>query len=219
MATDLSRACALHDRASMPRSIDYARSECRPRLGPTRSGISFEAIELYLASDVIDLHVDSFIWTRVLRLRPRRRHGRGLLGARYYSQVDFPRMREARVGGALWSITTNPLRRARGRAAAFAKNLARSRRSSRALPATKSRSCATSPSYRAARAAGKHAVLVAIQGGNALDRDARARRCSTTARSLAVTLVHLSQLARSARRARRCSRGDDGLSASRGART
>ena len=28
-------------------------------------GISREAVELYLASDVIDLHVDTFIWTRI----------------------------------------------------------------------------------------------------------------------------------------------------------
>ena len=75
-------------------------------------GVSIEAIELYLQSDVIDLHVDSFIWTRVFGYDLSRRHGAGLLGGRYYSQVDFPRMREARIAGALWSITTNPLRRA-----------------------------------------------------------------------------------------------------------
>ena len=40
-------------------------------------GISREAVELYVASDVIDLHVDSFIWTRVFGYDLGRRHGKG----------------------------------------------------------------------------------------------------------------------------------------------
>ena len=44
-------------------------------------GISHEAVEIYLQSDVIDLHLDSFIWTRVLGYDLRKRHGGGL-GAR-----------------------------------------------------------------------------------------------------------------------------------------
>ena len=77
-------------------------------------GISREAIDLYLASEVVDLHVDSFIWSRVLAYDVLREHGRGLLGARIFSQVDVPRMQSARIGSALWSITTNPLRGERG---------------------------------------------------------------------------------------------------------
>ena len=65
-------------------------------------GISTEAVELYLDSDVIDLHVDSFIWNRVFGYDLRRRHGHGLLGARVYSQVDFPRILEAQLTGATW---------------------------------------------------------------------------------------------------------------------
>ena len=61
-----------------------------------------------------------------------RRHGRGLLGARFYGQVDLPRLREAGVGGAIWSITTNPLRRAARRAAVFRENLDRLARDLRA---------------------------------------------------------------------------------------
>src|SRR5205814_1167888 len=78
--------------------------------------ISPEAVELYLDSDVIDLHVDSFIWTRVFGYRLDRRHGRGLFGGRLYSQVDLPRVREARIAGCVWSITTNPLRGTEARA-------------------------------------------------------------------------------------------------------
>ncbi|MFI5306455.1 MAG: dipeptidase [Polyangiales bacterium] len=155
-------------------------------------GISPEAAEIYLASDVVDLHVDSFIWTRVLGYDLRRRHGRGLLSARYYSQVDFPRMREAGVSGALWSITTNPLRGATGRAAAFGRNISELERicTDANDQVALVRNLAE---YRAARAAGRHAVMIAVQGGNALDRDAQALDVLKDGRVLAVTLVHLSR--------------------------
>src|SRR2546422_11738329 len=90
-------------------------------------GISNEAVQLYAASDVVDLHLDSFIWQRIFGYDLKKRHGRGLLGARFYSQVDFPRALEAGLTGATWIITTNPLRTAAGRARAFVKNIARLR--------------------------------------------------------------------------------------------
>lgn len=34
-----------------------------------RLGVSRHALDLYLSSDVIDLHVDSFIWTRCFGYR------------------------------------------------------------------------------------------------------------------------------------------------------
>jgi membrane dipeptidase len=154
--------------------------------------ISSEAVQLYQASDVIDLHVDSFIWTRVLGYDLRRRHGRGLLGGRYYSQVDFPRMREACVRGAVWSITTNPLRSAGGRTRAFVRNLD----AFRAICSSLEEQVVLVQDvagYRAARAAGKHAVLLAIQGGNALDRDLDALSALQDGSVVAVTLVHLSR--------------------------
>jgi hypothetical protein len=39
--------------------------------------LSSEALALYRASDVFDLHVDTFIWTRVFGYDLLRRHGRG----------------------------------------------------------------------------------------------------------------------------------------------
>ena len=50
----------------------------------TELGISREAVELYEASDVIDLHVDSFIWTRVFGYDLTVRNGRGPFGARFW---------------------------------------------------------------------------------------------------------------------------------------
>jgi membrane dipeptidase len=140
-----------------------------PSAWARRLGISKEAIDLYLACEVIDLHVDSFIWTRILGYDLLRRHGSGALGGRFYSQVDLPRMLEAQIGGAMWSITTNPFRSAAGRARAFSENLNRLR----AIFAKASDSACIvrdHAEYRAARAQGKHAALIAIQGGSALDR-------------------------------------------------
>ncbi len=146
-------------------------------------GISREAIEIYLASDVIDLHVDSFIWTRVFGYRLDRRHGHGLLRAHVYSQVDLPRVREAHISGCVWSITTNPLRGSAGRAAVFDRNLARLRR---IFDGDDVPICRDAADYRAARAAGKHAAFVGIQGGNALDA-----ATVLDPAVLRVTLVHL----------------------------
>ena len=86
-------------------------------------GISREAVDLYLASDVLDLHLDSYIWTRVFGYDLRERHDEGLLGARFYSQVDFPRVLESQMSGGTWVITTNPARAPVERAAVFHENL------------------------------------------------------------------------------------------------
>jgi membrane dipeptidase len=154
-------------------------------------GVSREAVDLHLASDVIDLHVDSFIWTRVLGSDLRRRHGHGLLGARFYSQVDFPRVREAQLSGATWVITTQPLRRASRRADVFLENLRRLQGILESVPEDFAvvRNVAE---YRRARAAGRHGAFLGIQGGNALDRDASSLDLIPDDLVVRVTLVHLS---------------------------
>jgi membrane dipeptidase len=154
-------------------------------------GVSREAVELYLASDVIDLHIDSFIWARIFGYDLGKRHGHGPLGARYLSQVDFPRLREAAVTGGLWSITTNPLRPRSTRPEIFLSNLAELRRQLARFPAdfALARNVAE---YRAARRDGKHAAFIVLQGGNALDRDREALDLIPDDAILLVTLVHLS---------------------------
>jgi membrane dipeptidase len=154
-------------------------------------GISRQAVDLYLDSDVIDLHIDTFIWNRLFRYDPRVRHGTGLFSARFYSQVDFPRALEAQLTGATWIISTNPGRSARGRARTFSKNLARLTALFESVSEQFSmvRNVAE---YRAARAAKKHAAFVGIQGGNALDEDLDALDRIPDGAVLRITLVHLS---------------------------
>ncbi len=153
-------------------------------------GISREAVEIYLGADVIDLHIDTFIWTRIFGYDLRRRHGRGLFGARFYGQADLPRLREARVTGGIWSITTNPLRRASRRAAVFRKNLDRLQEIFSTVPDDVA-ICRTASEYRDAKRDGKHAAFVGIQGGNALDAEG-ALAAIDPGLLIKVTLVHLS---------------------------
>lgn len=154
-------------------------------------GVSREAIEIYQASDVIDLHVDSFIWHRIWGYDLTARHDHGLLRAHFYSQVDFPRILEAGVTGATWIITTNPLRGPEGRLAAFLRNLealqAQFARVSEQFEVVRSVA-----DYRRARAAGKHGAFLGVQGGNAFDHDLGAFDRFDASLLLRVTLVHLS---------------------------
>ncbi len=132
----------------------------------TSLGIPRAAVELYLASDVVDLHIDSFIWHRLFGYDLARRHGHGLLRGCFYSHCDVPRAREA-LSGAMWIVTTNPLRTRRGRRTALLANLARLR--GELLRAGGVEVVRDLRGYRAARAAGRHAALFGIQGGNALE--------------------------------------------------
>jgi membrane dipeptidase len=154
-------------------------------------GISREAIEIYLASDVLDLHIDSFIWHRLFRYDLHARHGHGLFDARFYSQVDLPRIREAQISGATWVITTNPFRTGEHRQEVFGRNIQRLRaeleKASEDVAVVRNVA-----DYRAARAQGKHAAFIGIQGGNALDHDARALDFIPDDLVLRITLVHLS---------------------------
>jgi membrane dipeptidase len=172
--------------------VDLAYTDHRrdPAAWARQLGISREAVDLYLASDVVDLHVDSFIWWRTVGYDPRRRHGRGLFGARFYGQVDFPRILEAGVTGATWVVTTNPLRRARSRTETCLRNL----RDLRALfdsVREQFQVVRNEREYREARAAGKHAAFIGIQGGNALDDSPEALDRLPDGLVLRVTIVHL----------------------------
>jgi membrane dipeptidase len=153
-------------------------------------GISRAAVDLYLASEVVDLHLDSFIWRRLFGYDLAREHGAGWLNGWFYSQSDIPRLRSAGVGGAVWVITTNPLRSARGRRDALLDNVVRLRRE---LEAASVELAGDHASYRAIRARGQHAALLGIQGGNALEFDlADFDRPELASLSL-VTLLHFTR--------------------------
>ncbi len=155
-------------------------------------GVSAEAVQIWDACEVIDLHVETFLWTRLLGYNPLRRHGRGLLGARLYSQSDLPRLIDAGVNGSVWSISTNPLRRRSRRTAVTLNNLAWLRSLLHRPRVGSSSVVRTLADYRLARAHGLHACWLALQGGNAFTTPEDLARVPDRCLSR-VTLVHLTR--------------------------
>ena len=164
----------------MKSSADWARE----------LGIPLAAVELYRESDVIDLHVDSFIWQRTFGYDLTKRHRAPLWGA-FLGQVDFPRILEAEISGATWVITTNPMREPADRTRAFETNLEVLCQTFERVP-TQFQVVRNAREYAAARAAGKHAAFLGIQGGNALDFSLAELSRLCDGRVLRITLVHLS---------------------------
>ena len=152
-------------------------------------GVTEEAVELFRSADVIDLHLESFIWHRLFGYDLNRPHRGGFFGRSFFGHADFPTAREIGLGGAGWFITTNPLRSARGRRRAFEKNLRELRSLIENAPGITH--VRTAQEFRAARAAGDHAAFIGIQGGNALDESIEALDIIADGSVLFVTLMHL----------------------------
>ena len=156
-------------------------------------GVSREAIELYLASDVIDLHVDSFIWQRLFGKSPlERQRGLPWLPGVALGHADLPRLREARIGGATWVVTTNPFREGRERVQTFLDNVERLRSTLASAPEHVAL-VTTLAEYRAARADDRHAAFVGVQGGSAFDQDLSVLDRLPPGFLLRVTVMHLTR--------------------------
>lgn len=157
--------------------------------------ISEIAADLTLSSDLIDLHIDTFIPPRLPLIRYdvfKRHKGAG----RFFGHLDLPRMNEGGLDGAMWSITTNPFRTAASRWRVFQKNFKRFE----AMVAASEGHLAfvrNADEYRAAKGRGAHAVFLSVQGGNAFQAapgyfDALG---ADAERLVRVTLVHLTNAA------------------------
>lgn len=140
--------------------------------------------------EIVDAHIESFVWTRVLGYDLLRSHGRGLLGGRLYSQLDVPRMRAAGMTGGVFSIATNPFRSRDGRRTTLLANVARLEAALAGDPGVAV--VADVAGYRRARAEGRMGCFVAVQGGNAVGADDVASLPDVVSR---VTVVHLTRSA------------------------
>jgi membrane dipeptidase len=153
-------------------------------------GVSREAAQLTADALMVDLHLDTFIPPRLTGYNLHKKHRQSVLGGRFFGHLDFPRVEEAGLNGAMWSITTNPFRLASSRWRVFQKNLARFRKlirdtGGRFVEVT------TCGGFEEAVAAGKHAVLFSIQGGNALAAAPEGVLSVPDDVIVRVTLVHL----------------------------
>lgn len=164
--------------------------ETDERILAGRLGVSVEAIQLAHGQELIDLHLDTFIPHRVWGYDFFKRHRGGPLGRHLAGHVDIPRARDGGLTGAMWSITTNVTRPSKNRWSAFLRNLDRLRsiinRSEGKLELAR-----TLTEYRAARAKGAIASMIAIQGGNALEAAPNGVASIPDDVVVRVTLVHL----------------------------
>lgn len=172
-------------RAGLRAPVPSAPSACARRLG-----CSEHAVRLARDCELIDLHIDTFIPPRLWGYDPLVEHRSALLGRWWFGHLDVPRMAEGGLSGAMWSITTNPSRRPAKRWDTFQRNLAGMRslvvRSGGALEIVRDL-----PEYRAARSRGAHAVLVSIQGGNALEAAPGGVAAVPDSIVVRATIVHL----------------------------
>jgi membrane dipeptidase len=130
------------------------------------------ALDLYRDCEVVDLHVETFVWTRILRYDLTVAHGPGPFRARYFGQSDLPRLRAAGLSEVVLSIATNPARRRGTRTGTLLSNLARLQRLS------------------ASTSGSGLVVHLGVQGGNAFDSPADVSRIPEGA-LVRVTLMHL----------------------------
>lgn len=148
--------------------LEYRDHRQDPRAWAEELSIPLEAVALYLASEVIDLHTCSFMWQRIfpgydLRVR----HKPFLPNSFAINQVDLPRAREANMAAVCWDIPTNPYRRSGERAEVTRANIARIIE----LIEECEDDFALARSYGEylrARESGLTASLIALQGGQGL---------------------------------------------------
>ena len=156
----------------------------------SRLGISNAAAELYLKSRVVDLHVESYSFYRSFGYDLTRRHGPGINRALLFSQADLPRLLEADIAGATWSITANPLRPNQDRAAALQFQVNELSELLENAP-NMARVVRNYEEFERARHDGAHAAFIGIQGANALPNDLNFL-ATIKDRILRITLLHMS---------------------------
>jgi len=132
--------------------------------------ISKEAIEVYADSDVIDLHVDSFIWKRILNYDLFKRHENKFYFPPFLNHLDFPRALEAGLTGAMWSITTNPLKSDKSRQKSFLQNFKKIHSLFESTD-NKFKVVRNIKDYQKNKEENRHSVFLSIQGGNSLGDD------------------------------------------------
>jgi membrane dipeptidase len=133
-------------------------------------GCSREACELLLASPFIDLHLDLEVPVRVYGYDPSVRHAGAELPPRLWGHTDYPRLREAGFTAIVYDIATNPFRPPANRLATTLANVAAAKARIAAWPDDLA-VVRTRAEHDAAQAAGKLALFLALQGGNAVLAD------------------------------------------------
>ncbi len=153
-------------------------------------GVSREACELLLHSDFIDLHLDLEVPVRVFGYDPSRHHGVFQSPPRFWRHTDYPRLREAGFTGVVYDIATNPFRTWSDRLDTTLRNVRDIQARIDAHP-DDLEIVWDAAGYDRARAAGRTAFFLSLQGGNALLADPSVLGGELGRLLHRVTLVHL----------------------------
>lgn len=173
--------------------LEYTDHRKDPAAWAASLGISKEAVDLYLASEVIDLHTCSFMWERVFPgYDVRKRHKPWLPNSFAFNQVDLPRAREAQMGGVSWDMTSNPFRMSKSRTETGLHNLEHMIARLREFP-DDYRIARNYTEYGLARSAGCTAALFSIQGGVGIDDSLEALDRIPENAVHRITIVHLTE--------------------------
>ena len=172
-------------------SLDYVDHADDPEAWARSLDVSLEAVELLLAADFIDLHLDLDVPIRVIRWNPAKNHRKQRSRpVPYMGQTDFPRLREASLTGAVYDMPTNPFRSEKKRQRVTLANIARAQRQiadhPQHLALARNRT-----EYDAARIDGKLAFWLSLQGGNAFCDDPEVLLGPVGDVLHRITLIHL----------------------------
>ena len=155
------------------------------------AGVPREAVELAWASEIVDLHLETFIPPRLWGYDLHVEHTpRGPFGGWFFGHLDLPRVLAGGLTGAMWSIATNIAQPSSRRFAVLEANLEALRASLEKSPHVEV--VRDHRGYVAAREAGKHAALLTVQGGNAYQGSPDGVRAIADRSVVRVTVVHLS---------------------------
>lgn len=116
---------------------------------------------------LIDLHVDTFLWRRLLRYDIRRRHRPLPFGSPLFCHADLPRLREGGAGAVGFGIVTSPF--PAGRAVATALLNLRTAHRDLARAPDLVRIVGSGTEIRNVIAGGRIAAFFGIEGAHALD--------------------------------------------------
>lgn len=168
-------------RASLGAAAVLGGAGCRRGLAP----VPEEALDLHRRASVLDLHVDTLLWMRLLGYDVAARHANWLPGAPFAWHMDLPRAREGGLDGAVLGLVIDPVE-VRDELIAPLKLLARleedagiaqTLRTLDLLDATARRLpdqlafCRTGGELRAAIEAGRFAALAGLEGSHGIESD------------------------------------------------
>jgi membrane dipeptidase len=172
-------------------SIEWRDHRADPAGWAASLGVSREACELLLDAHFIDLHCDVEVPARLFGYDPSRAHGPWNRVVPFFFHTDFPRMLEAGLTGVAYDIATNVFRPEANRQRVTLQNIeraiARIGSHPEQLAFVRDRA-----GYDRARAAGKLACFLTLQGGNALAHDPSVLAGPVGQQLHRITLVHLS---------------------------